>query len=142
LKKIISTTAAILIVIPKRPNVNGPGGMFFLPVKMFGAMASTNDDVLRIIKDPNKSVNAVSLPSGMAPSAVPKTAQNSVAGIGQLSLSSTCEKNFAKGVALSRARVHQMRAMVRMVPITQIRREQKMMKRRPKVAPSLLVAWA
>jgi hypothetical protein len=111
--------------------------MFFLPVKICGKMASTNDVVLRIIKEPTKSWNAVLLPRGMAPRPVPKRAQKRVAGMGQLSFSSTIEKKRAKGVALSRARVHQMRAMVRMVPITQIIRDAKMMKSRPNVAPLL-----
>jgi hypothetical protein len=95
--------------------------------------------VLKMIKEPTKSWNAVSLPRGIAPRPVPKMAQNRVAGIGQLSLSSTIEKKCANGVALSRASVHQMREMVRTVPITQIIREQKIMKRRPNVAPLLLL---
>ncbi len=116
--------------------------MNLLFVKMFGRMASTNDIVLKIIKEPTKSWNAVLLPRGMAPRALPKMAQNRVAGMGQLSRSSTIEKKREKGVALSRASVHQMREMVRTVPITQIIREEKIMKRRPKVAPLLLVACA
>jgi hypothetical protein len=116
--------------------------MFFLLVTIFGAMARTNDMVLRIIKEPTKSSNAVWLPRGMAPRAVPKRAQNRVAGMGQLSLSSTREKKLAKGVALSRASVHQIREIVRTVPITQIIREEKIIKRRPNVAPLLLVACA
>jgi hypothetical protein len=67
-------------------------------------------------------------------------AQNRVAGIGQLSFLSTSEKKCANGVALSRASVHQMRALVRRTPITQIIREQNIIKRRPNVAPWLLVA--
>ena len=105
-------------------------------------MARTNDMVLRIIKEPTKSWNAVLLPRGMAPRAVPKRAQNRVAGMGQLSFSSTIEKKREKGVALSRASVHQIREMVRTVPIVQIMREQKIIKRRPNVAPLLLVACA
>lgn len=142
MKKHINTTAAILIAMPKRPNVNGPAGMYLLLVKIFGKKARTNDMVLKMIKEPTKSWNAVLLPRGIAPRAVPKRAQNRVAGMGQLSLSSTMEKNWAKGVALSRASVHQMREMVRTVPITQIIREQKIIKRRPNVAPLLLVACA
>jgi hypothetical protein len=106
---------------------------------IFGAMARTNDMVLKIIKEPTKSWNAVRLPRGMAPRAVPKRAQNRVAGMGQLSLSSTREKKREKGVALSRASVHQIREIVRTVPIVQIIRELKIIKRRPNVAPLLLL---
>jgi len=116
--------------------------MFLLLVTIFGAIAKTNDMVLKIIKEPTKSWKAVLLPRGMAPRAVPKRAQNRVAGMGQLSFSSTMEKKRAKGVALSRASVHQIREMVRTVPIVQIMREQKIIKRRPNVAPLLLVACA
>ena len=81
--------------------------------------------VVRMMKDPTKSVNAVLLPSWMAPKAVHRMAsaqsvtfnelgqrdlpQRTVAGTGQLSRSLTREKKPAKGVALSRAKAHQIR---------------------------------
>jgi hypothetical protein len=139
LKKHINNTARILMNIPKRPNVNGPCGIYVLLVKMLGKKARTNDVELKIIKEPTKSWNAVLLPRGIAPRPVPKRAQNKVAGIGQLSFSLTMEKNCAKGVALSRAKVHQIREMVKTVPIVQIMRERKIINRRPKVAPLLLL---
>lgn len=142
LKKIISSTAAAVIGIPKRPNENGPGGTFFLPVRKCGAIATMYELVVRITKEPARSWNAVRLPRGIAPRPVHRIAQSRVAGMGQLRFSSTSEKNCEKGVALSRARVHQMRPTVRKVPMTQIRREKQMMRRRPKVAPLLPVACA
>ena len=142
LKKIINNTAAALIGIPIRPSQNGPGGIFFLLVNKCGAIARTYEVVVRIINEPARSRNAVLLPKGIAPRPVQMIAQSRVAGMGQLSLSLTREKKPENGVALSRARVHQMRPTVRKVPMTQIMSERKMMSRRPKVAPLLLVACA
>ena len=64
---------------------------------------------MRMMKEPTRSVNAVLLPSWMAPKAVHRMAARTVAGMGQLSLSLTWEKKPEKGVALSRARAHQIR---------------------------------
>ena len=64
---------------------------------------------VRMMNDPTRSVNAVLLPSWMAPKHVHRKAARTVAGTGQLSFSFTCEKKPAKGVALSRARAHQIR---------------------------------
>ena len=88
-------------------------------------MARAYDMVVRMMKDPTKSVNAVLLPSWMAPKAVHRMAcgqsatsnelgqgnlpQRTVAGTGQLRRSSTSEKKPAKGVALSLANAHQIR---------------------------------
>ncbi len=88
-------------------------------------MARAYDMVVRMMKDPTKSVNAVLLPNWMAPKAVHRMAsgqsaafneleqgnlpQRTVAGTGQLSRSLTREKKLAKGVALSRAKAHQIR---------------------------------
>lgn len=89
LKKIINTTAAVLIKKPQRPNVNGPGGIFFLPVNKLGKIAMTKLVELRIINEPTRSEKAVWLPNGIAPRPVPRIAQKRVAGIGQLSPSLT-----------------------------------------------------
>ena len=62
-----------------------------------------------MMKEPTKSVNAVLLPSWIAPKAVHRIAARMVAGTGQLSFSFTCEKKPEKGVALSRASAHQIR---------------------------------
>lgn len=62
-----------------------------------------------MMKEPTRSVNAVLLPSWIAPKQVHRNAARTVAGTGQLSFSLTCEKKPEKGVALSRARAHQMR---------------------------------
>jgi hypothetical protein len=139
LKKIMNNTAAAVTRKPQRPNQNGPGGTFFLPVIKCGAIARIYEVVVRMIKEPARSWKAVLLPKGIAPRPVHRIAQNTVAGMGQLSFSFTYEKKYEKGVALSRARVHQMRPTVRKVPMTQIRREKQMMRRRPKVAPLLLL---
>jgi hypothetical protein len=65
-----------------------------------------------------------------------------VAGMGHERRSLTSEKKPEKGVALSRASVHQVRPTVRKVPIKQQARERKMMKSSPKVAPrEPPVAW-
>ena len=88
-------------------------------------MARAYDMVVRMMKDPTKSVNAVLLPNWMAPKAVHRMAssqlatfnglgqgnlpQRTVAGTGQLSCSLTREKKPEKGVALSRANAHQIR---------------------------------
>ena len=74
-----------------------------------GPIARAYDMVVRMINDPTRSVNAVLLPSWMAPKAVHRIAARTVAGTGQLSFSLTCEKKPEKGVALSRARAHQIR---------------------------------
>lgn len=54
-------------------------------------------------------MNAVLLPSWIAPKQVHRIAARRVAGTGQLSFSLTREKKPEKGVALSRARAHQIR---------------------------------
>ena len=61
------------------------------------------DTVVRMMKDPVRSRNAVELPSGMAPSPVAMIATKRVAGTGQLRRSSTMPKNLENGTALSRA---------------------------------------
>lgn len=143
LKKIIKITAVALIGTPQRPNQNGPGGTFFLFVNKCGPIARAYEVVVKIMNEPARSKNAVLLPRGIAPRPVQSIAQSKVAGTGQLSFSSTREKKCENGVALSRARVHQMRPTVKKVPITQIMRERKIMRRSPKVAPLLpLVACA
>lgn len=65
--------------------------------------------VVRMMKEPTRSVNAVLLPSWIAPKQVHRKAARTVAGTGQLSFSFTREKKAEKGVALSRARAHQIR---------------------------------
>lgn len=92
-------------------------------------------------KEPTRSENAALLPTVMAPNPVVMMPVKMVAGIGQLSLSSTLEKKPLRGVALSRASVHQVLPTVRKVPIRHGVRDRKMMKRRPNVAPVLPVAW-
>lgn len=87
--------------------------MFFLPVNKCGVIASAYDAVVRMTNEPTRSENAVLLPKGIAPKAVTRIAQNTVAGIGQLRPSLTEEKRLENGVALSRASVHQMRPTVR-----------------------------
>lgn len=62
------------------------------------------DMVVRMMKEPVRSRNAVELPRGMAPRPVAMIATKSVAGTGQLRRSSTLPKNLEKGTALSRAR--------------------------------------
>src|SRR5438045_6852157 len=116
-KMTMKSIVSMMNAIPKRPSENGPVGMFFLPVRACGAMARAKDVELRMMNEPTRSWNAVWLPKGMAPRAVPKRAQYNVAGMGQLSFSSTREKKCANGVALSRASVHEMREQVRMVPM-------------------------
>lgn len=64
---------------------------------------------MRMMKEPTRSVKAVLLPSWMAPKQVHRKAARTVAGMGQLSFSLTWEKKPEKGVALSRARAHQIR---------------------------------
>jgi hypothetical protein len=141
-KNMIRRTAAALTTRPADPIWNGPFGIYFLPVKTFGAMAMAYDVDVRMIKDPAKTVNAVGLPRGIAPRPVEIMAQSSVAGIGQLRRSLTLEKKCAKGVASSRARDHQMRPHVRSVPTRQIRRETKTIIRRQNVPPLVPVACA
>lgn len=72
-------------------------------------MANKYDVDVRMMKEPTRSVKAALLPSWIAPKQVHSRAARTVAGTGQLSLSLTCEKRPEKGVALSRARVHQIR---------------------------------
>jgi hypothetical protein len=110
-------------------------------VNRFGAIAIAYEVDVRMMKEPANTVNAVSLPNGIAPRHKDTNAQSSVAGIGQLSSSLTLEKNFGKGVALSRASDHQMRLQVRSVPTRQMRSEKKTMARRQKVPPLVPVAW-
>ena len=109
LKKMISVTAMPFTAKPAFPNQNGPLGMFFLPVSKCGRIASAYEAVVRIMKEPTRSVKAVLLPSWMAPKAVQSTPAKMVEWMGQLSLSLTRLKKGEKGTALSRARAHQMR---------------------------------
>ena len=95
----------------------------------------------RSTNEPTRSENAAWDPKVMAPKAVVMSPVKRVAWIGQERSSLTWEKKPEKGVALSRAKVHQVRPTVRKVPMRQGGRERKMMKRRPKVAPVLPVAW-
>jgi hypothetical protein len=85
-------------------------------------------------------MNAVLLPSWIAPNAVHKTAHNIVAGTGQDNFVLTLEKYFGNGVALSRARVHHSRPTIKIVPIVQIMMDRNRMNNSPNVAPSLPVA--
>ena len=98
--------------------------------------------MLRITKEPTRSEKAALLPRVMAPNAVVIRPVKMVAGMGQLRVSLTCEKNPGKGVALSRASAHQVRPTVRKVPIMQGTNDKKMMNSRPNVAPVLPVACA
>jgi hypothetical protein len=120
----------------------GPMGRFFRPENKWPPIASAYDVVVRITKDPTRSEKAALLPIVIAPKAVVMSPVNTVAGIGQLRPSSTLEKKPENGVALSRARVHQVRPTVRKVPIKQGANDRKMMNKRPKVAPVLPVACA
>jgi len=140
-KKTMSNTAAAFTQIPAAPIWNGPLGIYFRPVNTFGAIAIAYEADVSIIKEPVNTVNPVALPNGIAPRHKDKNAQSSVAGMGQLRSSLTLEKNCGKGVALSRASVHQMRPQVRSVPIRQMRSEKKTMARRQKVPPFVPVAW-
>lgn len=72
-------------------------------------MARAYDMVVKMMNEPTKSVNAVLLPNWMAPKQVHRNAARTVAGMGQLSFSLTWEKKPENGVALSRARAHQIR---------------------------------
>ncbi len=92
------------------------------------------------MKDPARSLKAVLLPMVIAPKAVVNNPVRTVAGMGQLKPSLTCEKKGANGVALSRERAHHVRPTVRKVPIRHGVSERKTMKRRPKVALVLPVA--
>jgi len=78
----------------------------------------------------------------MAPNAVVIIPVNTVAGMGHDKFSSTLEKNFEKGVALSRASVHHVLPTVKKVPMRQGQRDRKIMKRSPNVASLLPVACA
>lgn len=93
------------------------------------------------MKLPARSEKAVVLPRVMAPMPVVMMPTNTVAGMGQERFSLTWLNKGARGTALSRARAHQVRPTVRKVPMRQGIRERKMMKRRPKVAAVLPVAW-
>lgn len=108
----------------------------------FGAIAIAYEVDVKIMNEPASTVNAVGLPSGIAPNPSEIIEQRSVAGIGQLSPSLTLEKKFEKGVASSRASAHHMRPQVRSVPTRQMRRERRTMKRRQKTPPFVPVAWA
>lgn len=66
--------------------------MYFRPVKRLGANARTYEVLLRMTKEPARSVNAVELPSVIAPRPVVRTPVKTVAWIGQLSFSFTLEK--------------------------------------------------
>ena len=89
-------------------------------VKIFGAIASTYDVLLRMTNDPAKSVKAVLLPSVIAHKPVVRIPVKTVASIGQLSLSSTFEKKWENGTALSRARAHHVRPTYRIYNVSGI----------------------
>lgn len=72
-------------------------------VKTCAAIARAYDVVVSTMNEPARSLKAVLLPMVMAPKAVVRTPVRTVAGTGQLSLSSTREKKEENGVALSRA---------------------------------------
>ena len=84
LKKMIKTRAIALIAKPAEPIQKGPFGTFFRPVKRWEPMASAYDMVVRMMKDPTKSVNAVLLPNWMAPKAVHRMASGHLATFNQL----------------------------------------------------------
>ena len=92
--------------------------------------------MVRMMKEPAKLANAVLLPRVIAPMPVQSKAVKSMAGIGQLSLSSTLEKKCGNGVARSRAKAHHIRDKVKNVPMRQIRMLMKTMNSKPKVAPN------
>jgi hypothetical protein len=62
-----------------------------------------------MMNDPTKSAKAVLLPKLIAPKAMQNIEQKINDSTGQLSRRLTLEKNGANGVALSRARHHQIR---------------------------------
>lgn len=62
------------------------------PVSKCGRIAITYDVDVKMMKEPAKLENAVLLPSVIAPIPVHSTAVKTIAGIGQLSRSSTFEK--------------------------------------------------
>lgn len=103
-KKVISTTAVRLIAVPHFPRWNGPLGKCFRPVRTLPKKGIAYEIVVRMMKEPVRSRNAVELPMGMAPRPVATTATKSVAGTGHDSRSETLEKKPEKGTALSRAR--------------------------------------
>ena len=117
-------------------------GKFFRPENICPPIASAYDVVLRMTKDPTRSEKAALLPRVIAPNAVVMRPVKMVAGMGQLRFSSTLEKKPENGVALSRARAHQVRPTVRKVPIKQGANDRKMINKRPNVAPVLPVACA
>ena len=88
-KNTISSTAIALTAKPAEPIQNGPWGTFFRPVNRCGPIARAYDIVVRMIKEPTKSVNAVLLPNWMAPKQVHRNAARTVAGTGQLNFSLT-----------------------------------------------------
>jgi len=116
----VRTHATPLTTYPKEPMKKGPGGMYLRFVKIFGAIASTYDVLLRMTNDPAKSVKAVLLPSVIAPKPVVRMPVKMVAWIGQLSLSSTLEKKVENGTALSRARADHVRPTYRIYNVSGI----------------------
>lgn len=74
LKKMISSTEIPFTANPALPIQNGPLGTFFRPVKRCGPIASAYEVVVRIMKEPTRSKNAVLEPSWMAPKAVQRIA--------------------------------------------------------------------
>lgn len=68
-----------------------------------GRKAQAYEVVVRMMKEPTRSVKAAVLPRGMAPKAVVMRPVKMVAGIGQLRVSLTLLKSFGNGVAPSRA---------------------------------------
>jgi hypothetical protein len=139
-KKMMNITAAAFNTKPAEPSLKEPLGRYFRPVKSIGAMAIAYDTEVRMIKDPVRSVNALELPTGIAPNPRLMILQRSVAGMGHESPSWTLEKNFGSGVALSRASAHQMRPQVRRVPTRQMSRDRKTIMRRQNAPPLVPVA--
>jgi hypothetical protein len=115
-------------------------GRFLRPENICPPIAKAYDVVLRMTNEPTRSEKAALLPRVIAPKAVVMRPVKIVAGIGQLRSSSTLEKKPENGVALSRARAHQVRPTVRKVPIMQAAKDRKMINKRPNVAPGLPVA--
>lgn len=70
----MSTTAVMLTALPHFPRWKGPLGKFLRPVRTLPRNGMAYETVVRMMKEPVRSRNAVELPMGMAPSPVAMTA--------------------------------------------------------------------
>jgi len=89
LKKMIRAQAMPLTTKPALPIQKGPLGVFCRLLRRCGRMARRYDIVVKMIKLPTRLLNPALEPNWMAPKAVHRTAQRTVACIGHESLSLT-----------------------------------------------------